>query len=156
MGRSRKGIGGPKTPEGRARALANLKQFQRRHDQHGVYAIEVEQPATRALAEQIMDVIEGRDLFRDSDRYAVGLLAVTLRRIRQAEAYLDERGIVNARGGVRPVAEYLVRLLREAREYCEALGLTPRSRVKLGLDKGRALDLARVFGDQIDAEEESQ
>jgi len=167
-GGSRKGIGGPRTPEGRARALMNLRPFQlqkqlqekeegkRAHlyhgrDRHGVFGINLLQPQTRELAEQIADILRGDTLayIRPVDEVAVGLLAVALRRIRQAEAYLDKVGsLTNKKGQIRPVAELLVKLLKEAREYCSALGLTPQSRARLGLNIARAgTDLAELLAE---------
>lgn len=154
-GRSRKGVGGPRTPEGRARALANLRQFRQAHDRHGVYAIDMAQPATRELADRIIQVLEGQDLLRPADRVTVNLLAVTLRRIQQAEEFLDRNGLVNSKGRVRPVAELLVKLLREAREYAAQLGMTPAARARLGLDTARTFDLAAALAEGAREEEQT-
>jgi hypothetical protein len=118
-----------------------------RGDPHGAYAIHSTQPETQALAAEILAVLDGEGLghIRPADRVAVESLAVLLRRIRQAEAYLDRAGLVRKSGDVRPVAQLLVRLLGEARAYCETLAMTPLARAKLGLDQGRAFDIAAAL-----------
>ena len=45
------------------------------------------------------------------------------------------------------MAELMVKLLKEARGYCETLGLTPASRAKLGVDVARTFDLAAAFAE---------
>ena len=167
-GRSRKGVGGPKTPEGRQRALMNLRPFQQQkqeveieagererrfsgRDYHGAYEITLLQPKTRQVAAMLNGILEGEasSYIRPADQVTVGLLAVALRRIQQCEQYLDKVGsLTNAKGQIRPVAELLVRLLKEAREYCQALGLTPAARVKMGLDVARTFDLAEAMAEK--------
>jgi len=53
-----KGKGGPKTPEGKARALANLKPFREKRDQHGVTVINPGQPEVQAVSQQIKDLLQ--------------------------------------------------------------------------------------------------
>jgi hypothetical protein len=139
---------GPKTPEGRARALANLRPFQvsthRDPENHGVGCIKFTQPQTRALAEEIKVRLEEDGAFwvTDSDFLQIQVLALCLRRIGQIDRYLDQVGsLTNKKGEARPVLDLLVKLLREAQTLADSLGLTPRSRVHLGIDllKGRTL-----------------
>lgn len=146
---------GPATPEGKEKSLANLIQNQEQaqlveieqgkrqrvqldRDTHGVHSSAIElQPQTRAIAEQINAIVAGDSagFIKPCDRITVNLLATNLRRIQQAEAYLDKVGsLTNKRGAIRPVAELLIKLLREAREFCNVLGLTPAARAKLGAD----------------------
>lgn len=146
---------GPRTPEGIARVTATIQRVnaERRnvrrapHEAHGVHAIARAQPATVALAAEILAILQGDGLghIRPADRVTAELLAVCLRRIYQAESYLDRFGLTGGRGEVRPVAGLLVQLLREARGYTEALGMTPLARARLGLDQGRAFDLAAAL-----------
>ncbi len=142
---------GPRTPQGLAAVTATIQRVnaERRNvrrppagDGHGVHAVHAGQPATQALAAEILAVLQGDGLghIRTADRVTVELLAVALRRIRQAEQYLDTFGLVAKGGTVRPVAQLLTSLLREARGYCETLGMTPAARAKLGLDQSRAFD----------------
>lgn len=146
---------GPRSPEGIAAVTrtiqavnaARLNVRRAPPDSHGVHAITRAQPATMALAAEILTILQGDGLghIRPADRVTAELLAVCLRRIFQAEAYLDRFGLTGRRGEVRPVAGLLVQLLREARGYTEALGMTPLARAKLGLDQGRAFDLAAAL-----------
>lgn len=98
------------------------------------------QPATQELAAEILAILNGDGLghIKDADHTAAGLLALTLRRVYQCEAILDERGLVGRRGEVRPIAGLLVQLLKQAREFCDSLAMTPLSRAKLGLGSGKA------------------
>jgi hypothetical protein len=147
---------GPRTPEGIARVTTTIQRVNAegrnvhraaRGDAHGCYTVHAAQPATQALAAEILAVLDGEGLghIRPADRVAVESLAVLLRRIHQAEAYIDRAGLVRKSGDVRPVAQLLVRLLAEARAYCETLAMTPLARAKLGLDQGRAFDLAAAL-----------
>lgn len=120
-------------------------------DNHGVYEITLLQPQTRQVAAMLNGILEGEasSYIRPADQVTVGLLAVALRRIQQCEQYLDKVGsLTNAKGQLRPVTELLVRLLKEAREYCQALGLTPAARVKMGLDVARTFDLAEAMAEK--------
>ena len=91
---------------------------------------------------------ETASFIRPADQITLGLMSVCLRRIQQCEEYLDKVGsLTNAKGQVRPVVDLLVKLLKEARSYCETLGLTPSSRAKLGVDVARTFDLAAAFAE---------
>jgi hypothetical protein len=147
---------GPRTAQGIAKVTATIQRVNAegrnvhrapRGDEHGVYAIHPSQPETAALAAEILQILQGEGLHhvRQADRVTAELLAVCLRRIRQAEAYLDRHGVVGKGGGLRPVAQWLTRLLAEARGYCETLGMTPAARARLGLEVGRAFDLAAAL-----------
>jgi len=159
---SRKGIGGPKTPEGRARALMNLRPFWPKEgpDVPGVGGITLLQPQTRLLAEQLKAILEGdaATYVRPADEVALGLLAVVLRRVQQCERYLDRVGtLTTARGATRPAAELLLRLIREGRELCNSLGLTPQARARLGLNVARAsTDLATLLAEEEEADGDRQ
>jgi hypothetical protein len=145
---------GPKTPEGQARSLANLVQYRDKmpREYHGVHQVALLQPQTRQLADQINAILSGDAgaYIRPADQVTVGLLAVALRRIKQAEEYLDKvGGLTNKQGQVRPVAELLVKLLKEARELCNTLGLTPQARARLGLNVARtSTDLAQLLAEE--------
>lgn len=85
-----------------------------------------------------MAVMEGdgrRRHISPTDKVMVELLAVTLRCIRQVEEHLNSNGLVASDGVVRPAAEYLVRLLREARACCEALVMTQPAQTRPALDR---------------------
>ena len=146
---------GPRSPEGIAAVTSTIQRVnaERRNvrrappERHGVYAMNLAQPETQALTQHILDILAGDNLghIRPSDRVTAELLAITLRRVRQCEAYLDRHGLTGAKGALRPVAQLLTRLLAEARAFCEALAMTPAARAKLGLDTGRAFSLAQAL-----------
>jgi hypothetical protein len=101
------------------------------------------QPQTREVAERVLDLLAGEGIghIRPADTVTVELLAVLLRRIAQADVLIDQFGLLRKRGEeVRPVAAFLVTMLREARGYIETLGLSPKARAALGVDTARALD----------------
>lgn len=50
-------------------------------------------------------------------------------------------------GNPRPVLDVEARLRREALDYAEALGMTPRSRARLGLDLVRTVDMATAMSE---------
>lgn len=133
-------------------SLANLKQNQ--EPGHGIYRITVGQPETQELAGRIMAVLEGdADIIKPADAPACSVLAVLLRRIQQADQYLDAEGIVGPKGEVRPLLPVLVSMANTSLRYLEALGATPQARAKLGVNTGRALDLARLMADAEGARE---
>lgn len=159
--------GGPQTPKGQEKALANLQPFQEEkqlseieegtrkrkfngRELHGVYTIELSQPGTRELAQQIQNQLEadGAAWIRQSDTLSIHLLALCLRRIKQADAHIDKVGsLTNQKGEVRPVLDLMVKLIKEAQSLADKLGLTPQSRVKLGLNTTRAAGLAAFLAD---------
>ena len=74
-----------------------------------------------------------------ADRTTVELLALCLARLESIATWLEANGWLNPKTGEPRAAVDLERRLRvEARDHAEALGLSPRSRVALGLDLLRA------------------
>jgi hypothetical protein len=49
---------------------------------------------------------------------------------------------------VRPAVELEGRLRREVADYLDAMGMSPRSRARLGLDVGRGFDLAQHWAQE--------
>jgi hypothetical protein len=151
-----KPIGGGGT--GNARSLANLKRGGQttRPDlavKHGAYA----RVAAEALDEKtrtIYDALAADAPLRaddgglpSHDAVQVRLLADVLCRLDSVGAWLAGRW---ASDEGRPVLEVESKLRREAADYLDALGMTPRSRARLGIDVRRAqgFDLARVWADE--------
>ena len=89
-----------------------------------------------------------------ADALAVRLLAEALIRLDRVRAHVNDYGILDQESGeVRPVVELEQRLRREAMEGAEALGMTPRSRSRLGLDLARTArqgSLATFKGEPIE------
>lgn len=153
-------------PAARQRQLANLKQGgtvapsgNSRAATHGGYAT----VAAGRLEEREREVFAAlnADLpLRDADgsppaadQVAVSLLAECLCRLDSVRDYLSRRGIEDRKGRLRPAVEVEAKLRREALDFAEALGLTPRSRVRLGLDLARGADLASQWAAEGDGED---
>jgi hypothetical protein len=146
-------------PHKRARQLANLRnapaapRANTRALRHGAYA----QISKQALDEKTREIFEAfaEDVpLRDpdgglpsADALPVRLLAEALVRLDSVSEYLRRRGWETDDGQPRPAVEIEQRLRREAFEYGEALGLSPRSRAKLGLDLQRGFDLASAMSE---------
>ena len=73
----------------------------------------------------------------------MALLAEVLVRLDDLNTYLSARGYLDGKGKVRPAAELAGRMRREAADYLDAMGMTPRARTRLGLDLSRSFDLAQ-------------
>jgi hypothetical protein len=141
-------------PEARERQLANLKRGQnpaprenRFNVLHGGYAA-VLADTLDAKVGVIFDALsedaplsEGSELPR-ADTVVVRLLAECLCRLDSVSADLRDHGWQDRRSGApRPAVELVGRLRREAADYLDALGMTPRSRGRLGVDLGRVAGL---------------
>lgn len=70
------------------------------------------------------------------------MLAEALCRLESVAEYLNRRGWETDDGEPRPAVEVERRLRVEVADHLDALGMTPRSRAKLGLDLSRGFDLA--------------
>ncbi len=82
------------------------------------------------------------------DHAQVVLLAKCLCRLEDVEANVAAYGQLDERtGAVRPAAEREDRLRKEAADYLDALGMTPRSRARLGLDPRARLRPSAALGD---------
>jgi len=158
MARPRKPGRPKKIPDetgGQAASLANLQQNQdgkvnRERDQHGVYLITMEQPKTRDLAKYIMEQLQadGVSWLKNSDAVTVQLLALCLRRLNQADAFLDKKGsLMNPKGELLPLCDFMVKLVKEAQALADKLGLNPQARVKLGIDTIKAFNLAELLAE---------
>ena len=86
------------------------------------------------------------------DAVAVVLLAKALCRLEDVERYLVERGLFDDKGEQRPAVGLEHQLRREIADGLDSLGMTPRSRAKLGLDVARAagFDVAQHWAGEGD------
>lgn len=146
-------------PDKRSRQLANLRSApaapsgNRRALRHGGYARIAAERLDEKVAE-VFDALVADAPLRDADgglpevdHAAVHLAAEALCRLEDVRADVALRGVVDQRtGGVRPVVELERRLRLEALDYLEALGMTPRSRSRLGLELMRT----RSAGEQLE------
>jgi len=143
-------------PRKRSRQLENLRRGppapvgNRLALRHGGYAA----IARERLEAKVLEVADalGSDLpLRDAaggvpraDAVAVRLLAENLCRLDDVSAHLRDFGLFDqATGEPRPALDLERRLRAETLDLAESLGLTPRSRAKLGLDLQRGFDLAQ-------------
>lgn len=110
-------------------------------------------PYEREIEEQLAGetpLREGSEL-PPADREAVRNLARDRWRLDNVRAWNNLHGVVEERTGqVKPSAQLEVVLSRRVTEQLEALGLTPRGRVKLGLDLARTTDLTAALSEPDD------
>jgi hypothetical protein len=141
-------------PEKRAAQLANLRpgplgpvgnQHARRH---GVYA-RITEEELDAKTREIFDALSADAPVRDpdgglpaSDALAVRLLAECLVRRERADIEEIRHGVETKDGKLRGVVAYRLRLDQQAIELAIELGLTPKSRVALGLQLAQGLSAA--------------
>ena len=152
-------VGLSSDPVKRERQLANLRRggtaSPGRPSAHGAYAvIAVERLEKREV--DVFTALAGDAPLRNSDgslpaadAVVVRLLAECLCRLDTIGAHLRDRGILDEKGNVKPVVEVEGRLRREAADHASALGMTPASRSKIGMDLIRAEVAAQsVEGDR--------
>jgi hypothetical protein len=143
-------------PRKRARQLANRRDApppergNKRAVKHGAKA----QPEPRrqaALEAQIRDALPVRGADGEApvhDLIAVRLLAITLCRLESCAAYVSQHGQFFKGGRVRPAVELEDKLIARAQKLAAELGMTPRSRVALGVDLVHAqASLAQLMSD---------
>jgi phage terminase small subunit len=146
-------------PAKRGRQLANLRAAppappgNDRTLQHGGYA-DIARERLEEKQREVFDALAADAPLRDergglpaADAPMVELLCTALCRLENVREYLARRGWQDGKGRPRPAVELESRLRKEAADYLDALGMTPRSRVRLGLDITRARDLASEMSD---------
>lgn len=152
----------------RRRQLANLtarppapEPGNQRARRHGGYAA-VAVARMEAKVREVFDALAADAPLRDqvgelpaADGALVTLAAECLCRLEDVSANVRDHGLLDGEGGVRPVVELEGRLRREAADYLDALGCTPRSRARLGLDVARGFDLAEHWAEQDRREREA-
>lgn len=153
----------------RERQLANLRpgtgapSGNARARTHGAYA-QVAHQRLDAKAAELFEALAVDAPLRDEvgelprhDGAQVALLADVLCRLDDVRANVRDFGVFEQRGmrrgQVRSAVELEGRLRREASDYLDALGMTPRSRAKLGLDLQRGFDLAQHWAEEAGDDE---
>jgi hypothetical protein len=158
------GGGGARNPA----SLANLKPFKaagvsagpgdQRALRHGGYR-EIAEAELDEKARSIFAALSADAPLRDGDgglpshdAVVVRLLADCLCRLDSLSAWLAGRWATDA---ARPALELEMRLRSQALDLAESMGMTPRSRARLGLDVQRAasFDLAQHMAAEAAAEE---
>lgn len=152
-------------PRKRERQLANLTgrppappDRNQRARRHGGYATVVVSRLDVKVRE-LFDALSADAPLRDgeghlpaADTVAVRLAAECLCRLEDVGASIRDHGLVDAKGNLRPVVDLERRLRQEAADYLDAMGMTPRSRAKLGLDLTRSATLAELMAQDAELE----
>lgn len=140
----------------RARQLANLRRGvtvppagNQRAVTHGAYAV-IAHDRIDVKVREVFDALAQDVPLRaadgglpHADGAAVRLAAEVMCRLDNVRDYLERRGIEDDAGELRTgTLELEGRLRREAADHLDALGCTPRSRARLGVDLVRTVDLA--------------
>jgi hypothetical protein len=137
----------PAPPEGNQRRMT-----------HGGYAA-VDPARLDAKVQSVFDALAVDAPLRDhdgglpvADRYVVGLLAECLCRLDDVRAHIRDFGMFDQETKQpRAVVAIEGKLRREAADYLDALGMTPRSRARLGLDLSRTMQAATIAEQIADA-----
>ena len=149
-------------PDARARQLANLQPGgdgppapetgNTRTLQHGGYA-RVSRDRLDAKVIELSDALaEDVPIVSTSDQLAIAELATKVCQLQDLRTYLAAHGFLDGDGDVRPAAELERKLSAQVDDKLDALGMTPRSRVKLGLDLSKAVaQAARERDDRVAA-----
>lgn len=152
----------------RRRQLANLAAHppappagNQRARRHGGYA-QVVASRLDSKVREVFDALAADAPLREAgelpaaDTALVRLAADCLCRLEDVTANVRDHGVFEQKTGtVRPAVELEGRLRREAADYLDALGMTPRSRARLGLDVARGFDLAEHWAEQDRREREA-
>jgi post-segregation antitoxin (ccd killing protein) len=101
---------------------------------HGCYAIDIPARA-RELADELRALLPASS---PSDDPTVALVAMVLARVEVANAWIDEHGLMDAKGRPQPILRVLPTWENTAARLLDRLGLTPTSRAALGLNIARA------------------
>lgn len=152
-------------PRKRARQRSNLRQGpaapkgNQLARSHGGYAVvtarERDEKAREVFAALSADApLRGPDGgLPAADTAVVSLFSRCLVQLERVEQDMADHGWRDRKTGEpRPVVDLARRLRAEALDYAESLGMTPRSRARLGLDLQRSFDLAAFWSEQDQAD----
>lgn len=114
---------------------------------HGYHMVRHSDEATREIVVHLENLIHGNphSLFSEIDRPALENVAVLIRQRDRLMKFLDEHGFEHKSSP--HASRLLATTTNSLLNYLNALGLTPTSRAKLGLDVARGFDLARALAD---------
>lgn len=117
------------------------------HQTHGAYSVRTTDPATGALVGHLRDVLSGEPdaILREADVPVLESAAVLIRQRHRLAEWLEQNGVVDESGKVRPAVEALIKVTRALLEHSNSLGMTPTARARLGLDVARTADIASEF-----------
>ena len=147
------------TPDARARQLANLQRGggrpasseHRPRLSHGGYGAVTRAKLAQAVGEVYDALAESAPLRENdelprADEAAVHLAAEALCRWRSVSGWLTDHGWLDDKDQPREsLIDLERRLSLHAADLLDALGMSPRSRAKLGLDLARQVDVAQEW-----------
>jgi hypothetical protein len=117
---------------------------------HGSRAVVALQPRAAEIADDLRRIVPAAT---EADEPAIRVASLVFAQVEAGHAYIAEHGWYDEDGKPRAIMQTFPTLQAEARRWCEALGLTPSARARLGLDLSRtgvALreHLERNYGEQ--------
>lgn len=118
---------------------------------HGAFSERYLSPLVEQKEEELMSLLEEATYITSVDKVVVRNLARALARLERFDWYLDQAGdIVTDKGKTKlnPVISAYFTALETCRRHCEALGLTPGARAKLGVDIAKYQDIAERLAER--------
>ena len=101
---------------------------------------------TKDRRRQIMRVIKGdATMIGKTDKFMVELLARNLAKIQLMDDWLDKEGMFTELGEMQPVLKFYWMAINTATRQMDQLGLTPSSRLRMGLSLDTHQDLATAI-----------
>lgn len=134
----------PFRPGDDPRRVPHLRPGHELSMRHGAYS---ERRVGEVKATILEQLNASAPVYDPADDHARDLLAGNLARIRLVELYVEEHGLLDENGELRPVLRDLPRWQESATRQLRELGLTTLSRAELGLDIARARHL--VSADEV-------
>lgn len=115
-----------------------------RPPKHGAYSGSALVPLTREKTDLVIGLMTGTSsAIGPTDRMSVELFARTLAKVELLDRFFSANGLFEElEGSPRPAVKLWVQLMQLALRWCEALGLTPSARIRLGLGVAHTSDLA--------------
>ena len=114
---------------------------------HGAFSTRLLAPVVEDTLGVVEAMCDGTPAAGGSFAAARETLATKAARLQMVTTWLDEHGWMDRRGSIRPATRLEVQLAQSVEASLDALGLTPTSAAKLGVDLGKATSLA----DELDA-----
>jgi hypothetical protein len=109
---------------------------------HGCYSAKTLAPMQQELAAELREAMG--PIYSPQFEGTVAAASLALSRLHRAEMWLDEHGMIDEDGELRPLTRMIGQWQAEARRSLEMLTLTPLSQAKLGLSlqqaRGAALE----------------
>lgn len=118
---------------------------------HGAFSENYLSPLVEKKEKEIVTLLGEVSYITTIDSIVVRNLARCLSRLERFDCYLDEVNEVIGSGSkqkLNPVISAYFTALETARRHCEALGLSPSSRAKLGVDLVRYSDIAERLAER--------